>query len=144
MLASTHECGRYAVFGEVYGQVQDLKYGVVGVRFAAFDVWDRVNGGFVDAAMCFDLLAEVGIPRVPRAGIFTVEADGTYAAETLREWSNGKSILGAGLCVREGIVIRWMATIGVVCLYARFGMGMLVAGLHAALIRAFWDAEAGP
>lgn len=27
-------------------------------------------------------------------------------AHELRDWSNGKSILGAGYCVREGIVIR--------------------------------------
>jgi hypothetical protein len=38
----------------------------------------------------------------------------------------------------------FMVAIGVACLYTRIGIGMLVAGLHAALIRAWWDAEAGP
>ena len=98
---------RYAVFGEVYGQVQDLKYNVgPGVRFAAFDVWDRVNGGYVDAVRCSDLLDGMDIPLVPRVGVLTVAPDGSYDAEKLREWSNGKSILGAGSCIREGIVIR--------------------------------------
>lgn len=56
----------YVVYGEVYGnRVQDLKYGMSGQAFAAFDIYDLRERRFVPAASFDALCKGAGIPTVP-------------------------------------------------------------------------------
>lgn len=124
-------------FGEVYGQVQDLKYGVKsGCRFRAFDVWDVDEMrylGYVDAR---NLADKLGIDWVP------VLYQGPWDAEALNPLAEGKTKVddrvlvgpGRGVAVpdnvREGFVVRpvterWDPTVGRVIL-KRHGEGYLL------------------
>lgn len=92
----------FVVYGEVYGQVQDLRYGVPsGVRFVAFDVLDaaaRAAPRYLDGAGA-GLLYELDIPRVPV--LYEGPVRGVDPA-----LANGKSVLAQGACIREGFVVR--------------------------------------
>lgn len=90
------------VYGEVYGQVQDLRYGVErGVRFAAFDVL-TADGAWVDPEDAHGLLTSHGVPWVPTLPVQTFDL---ARIETL---ANGPSLLCAAHC-REGVVVRPIA-----------------------------------
>lgn len=90
------------VYGEVYGQVQDLKYGVErGVRFAAFDVL-TVAGAWLDPADAHGYVTAHGVPWVPT---LPVQAFDLARIEAL---ANGPSLLCPAHC-REGVVVRPIA-----------------------------------
>jgi len=93
----------WTLYGEVYGQVQDLKYGVKGVRFAAFDLlcgdeWQR-------PAVVHALCRQHGVPTVPvvagdpRFG-FSFDLDAVLAL------AEGPSLVPGADHVREGVVVR--------------------------------------
>ena len=88
-----------AVYGELYGSVQDLKYGCPNeIRFRAFDAMDvntRRYLDYDDFKQKMDLLGIETVPLLYR-GPWT---DGC------RDLAEGKTTLGGGH-VREGIVIR--------------------------------------
>lgn len=89
-----------AIYGEVYGQVQDLKYGVTsGAKFVAFDALDTASRTYLDRSGFEALCTRLEIPTVP------VLYRGHYGGlqDTL---SNGKSVLAGGVCIREGFVVR--------------------------------------
>jgi RNA ligase (TIGR02306 family) len=92
---------RIGVFGEVYGKgVQDLAYGTdTGVRpgFAVFDVW--VDGRWLDPAELVERLDGV-LPLVP--ALYT----GPYDEAAMVALADGRTVLGDGAHIREGIVIR--------------------------------------
>ena len=90
-------------YGEVYGQVQDLRYASTKanpVSFALFDLWDTARGRFLD----WDELAEVvrahGLPQVP------VLFRGPFAESTFRGLAEGRSTVAGADHVREGVVAR--------------------------------------
>lgn len=89
-----------ALYGEVYGQVQDLRYETQQgeLRFAAFDLYDAKAGKYFDydefAAFC----ARYSIPCVP------VLYRGPWKKE-LWELAEGQSSIAPSHC-REGIVVR--------------------------------------
>lgn len=86
------------LYGEVYGWVQDLRYGCRPgeIRFAAFDAYDPARGIFLDHS---EYLREAaGLPVVPELGKYVFSLDGLQAA------ADGPSQLGPHL--REGVVIR--------------------------------------
>ena len=109
-------------FGEVYGQVQDLKYGVKqGVLFRAFDVFDVKTMRYLDHDDAVKAAEDVGITWVPTLyrGPWTTE---------LNSLCEGNSTLADN--VREGFVVkpikeRWNETIGRVIL-KRHGEGYLL------------------
>lgn len=87
------------VYGEVYGQVQDLKYGTKPgeVRFAVFDIlrqgeWLNPTRAFVEA---------VALPWVPCLG-----TDIPFSRETIVALAEGPSLIFTADHIREGIVIR--------------------------------------
>ena len=113
----------FVFFGEVYGQVQDLKYGVaLGCRFRAFDVWDVANMRYLDHDAAQALAARVGIEWVPEL------YRGPWDPDVVNQLCEGKSTLADN--VREGFVVkpikeRWNDNVGRVIL-KRHGEGYLL------------------
>lgn len=90
--------------GEVYGDVQDLKYGCAPGerRFAAFDL--RLcnpdnTGTYVNSEDFFILCREVGVETVPL--IFV----GAFDLESIKFVTSGKTTYG-GQHIREGVVLK--------------------------------------
>ena len=91
---------RYIVYGEIYGQVQDLRYDVDRkeiCRFIAFDIFDTGSGKYVDYGRFTDLIDQMGLVQVP------ILYSGPWSND-LRKLAEGKSTIANN--VREGIVIR--------------------------------------
>lgn len=128
------------VYGEVFGQVQDLRYGCGPgvVKFAAFDV--RKDDKWLNAIEARKLLDQYGIPQVP---LLNKVADGEiqpipFNFDTIAEMAEGKSLVPGANHVREGVVVkplveRCQHRLGRVCLkvvgagyYARKETGHLV------------------
>lgn len=88
------------LYGEVYGQVQDLKYGIEqGVRIAAFDMYGSSKHRWFDFDEFVAMTDELGIPRVP------VLYRGPWN-NSLRTLCDGKSIFENADHVREGFVVK--------------------------------------
>lgn len=90
----------FAVYGEVYGQVQDLKYGEASVRFRAFDVLDTNTLRYLDVPDFVAFCDARGIERVP------VLYEGPYSAEILKSHADGLTVAGGGKHIREGVVVK--------------------------------------
>jgi len=87
-----------AIYGEVFGQVQDLKYGIAsGVRLALFDAMDTNTRRYFDFDEFIALAAALDLPTVP------VLYRGPWSP-SLREMAEGRSTLADH--VREGFVVR--------------------------------------
>lgn len=86
----------YILYGECYGQVQNLKYGIKTVRFAAFDIWDGKDWLEYDDAKAMSN----NIPWVPELyrGPFNIQS-ATTIAESQTAMKNADHM-------REGVVIR--------------------------------------
>lgn len=91
-----------AIYGEVYGKVQDLGYGVPAeesVRLAVFDVFDLANGRYLDWQDVVNVTEVLGLPLVP------VLYQGPWGSGECNKLAEGETTLGAGH-VREGFVVR--------------------------------------
>ena len=88
-----------AMYGEVYGQVQDLKYGVQqgGLRLAVFDILDIQQRRWLDFDEAQAVVADMGLPWVP------VLHRGPWSPDLAR-LAEGRSALANH--VREGMVVR--------------------------------------
>jgi RNA ligase (TIGR02306 family) len=90
------------VYGEAYGQVQDLRYGLNGpggIRFRAFDMFDPAAGRYLDYQQFFDACEESGIDRVPALSWGPVDFDQLLAlAEEDSRTAPGQ--------LMEGIVVK--------------------------------------
>jgi RNA ligase (TIGR02306 family) len=88
------------LFGEVYGQVQDLKYGVnSGFKFRTFDILNK-DGTYVDAYEFrnnFGLTEEQMVPLLYH---------GAYNSDKIEKMADGKSTIQGANHIREGIVIK--------------------------------------
>lgn len=106
----------YVLFGEVYGRVQNLHYGVPrDVRFMAFDVL-APNGRYWDALVGRAEVESRGVPVVP-----LIHPSLPYSLESLAELAEGPSFVPGANHVREGVVVkarheRWHQSIGRVIL----------------------------
>lgn len=89
----------YVVYGEVFGQVQDLRYGRTGVDFVAFDIMSP-NGVFLDYREACSLFDRFGVPKVPELYVGPLDLE---AAKLLAE---GLSMIAGANHVREGCVVR--------------------------------------
>jgi RNA ligase (TIGR02306 family) len=104
-----------AFYGEVYGRVQDLRYGLDnGVGFVAFDAFDTKTGKYLDYAEFVTLCSDLDIPRVPE--LYRGPYSGFDPA-----LAEGQTVLGHGACIREGCVVRplverWDSSVGRVVL----------------------------
>ncbi len=87
------------IYGEIYGRVQSLKYGIDNIRFMAFDT--LCKGEWTDAFENTSMLEEYGVPQVP-----LLTSHMPYDASKIEYYSNGKSIIADH--IREGCVIKPM------------------------------------
>lgn len=100
-LAAT--CPGIAIYGEVYGQVQDLRYGKNGANLVAFDALDIVTRRWLDYNDFRDLTERLGLLRVPEL------YRGPWSPVDIPRLAEGDSVLaGANGArhVREGWVLR--------------------------------------
>lgn len=87
------------LYGEVYGQVQDLKYGVTtGAAFRLFDTYSSIAGRYNGWDETVTIAQIMGLELVP------VLYRGPWKSE-LEEMRNGPSVLYPGH-TREGFVIK--------------------------------------
>lgn len=87
------------LFGEVYGKVQSLRYGVDGqLAFRAFDLY--VDGKYLDAEEFAATCDGFGVLRVP------VLYQGSFDLAKIREISDGPSAVPGATNIREGVVVR--------------------------------------
>lgn len=88
-----------SLVGEVYGKVQDLKYGVTkDVSFRAFGL--KVGNAFLKMQDFLDFCQLYEIPTVP------ILYHGPHTKESLQKYTDGKEqVSGQETNVREGIVI---------------------------------------
>lgn len=85
------------VYGEVYGRVQDLNYGVgEGVAFTMFDI---LNG---DEWLAETVRTAIGLPQP------AIIYHGPYNASEIERMADGPSLVPGANHIREGIVIRPM------------------------------------
>lgn len=87
-------------YGEVYGKVQDLRYGLPnGVRLKLFDL-RRPDGSYLDPDV-FEATCELwGMPMVPDLGIVD------FSMDTLCKLAEGPSLVEGADHIREGIVVK--------------------------------------
>jgi tRNA-binding EMAP/Myf-like protein len=90
------------VYGEVYGKIQDLRYGTKGdeIKFAAFDVFDSEKNEWMNYIHFVNFCDILGIPRVPEVYV------GVYNSDIVDLLASGKSIVPGANNIREGIVIK--------------------------------------
>jgi RNA ligase (TIGR02306 family) len=89
----------YALYFEVYGPVQDLRYGKGELRGAVFDVLELRSRRWLDVDEADAFVASLGLPRVP------VLHRGPWSA-ALCALAEGPTVIGEGAHVREGFVVR--------------------------------------
>lgn len=102
-----------AIYGETYGNNADMPYGVVRPeldRFVMFDAFDTKTRTWFDVDQMLELAQRLDIPVVPTL------YRGPWDMK-LVELCEGKTVLGDGAHVREGIVVkprkeRWDCRIG--------------------------------
>lgn len=97
MESQVESLGGLVLYGEVFGQVQDLKYGQSGAAFRAFDIYSRETGRFLDYAASRALCEANSIATVPEL------YRGPWS-ESLMSLAEGESTLAKH--VREGFVVR--------------------------------------
>ena len=90
------------VLGEIFGPVQDLKYGEKDPVFAVFDIYmgNAGEGTYMTRDLFYAVASEHFnvVPSIYR---------GPFKKELLPEWTNGKTMWKEGLNqIREGVVIR--------------------------------------
>lgn len=99
----------YTLYGEVFGNVQNLKYGAEqnDVFFRAFDVWDNANNRF----LTWPELGELQVPgehsylTVSPYWVPTLYV-GPYDKEKIRELADGNTLIPGAEHIREGIVVH--------------------------------------
>ncbi len=91
----------FGFYGEVYGQVQDLKYGTSKNerRLAMFDVMEIKTKRYLDDCEARDILEAAGLPVVPTLYRGPWNQD-------LRRFAEGYSTIDGANHVREGMVVK--------------------------------------
>lgn len=96
-----------ALFGEVYGQVQDLKYGLEDTDFVAFDAYNTNKQKFLDYdefISVVDKLNEISKLKIKTAPM--LYRGPWISLEHAKSFAEGPTVVGNGACVREGFVLR--------------------------------------
>lgn len=94
------------LYGEVFGQVQDLKYGTKPgeLRFLAFDIYDLVLGRWLDAAAFMELISAWGALTGGAQHHAPLLYKGPFDFAKLEELSRQDSVIGPHLS--EGVVVK--------------------------------------
>lgn len=88
-----------AIYGEVYGQVQDLQYGKKGVDLILFDAQDVRTRRYLDYDDFLALAEKLALPVVP------LMHRGPWSL-SLMSYAEGKTLVPGASNVREGFVVR--------------------------------------
>lgn len=90
------------LFGEVYGQVQDLRYGSGAgeVRFRAFDMFDPALGRYLDVDELDGWCEALGVEQAP------LLYRGPYDREKVEALAEEDSTVDGAGGIREGVVVR--------------------------------------
>lgn len=91
-------------YGEIYGQVQDLRYDAAPgqVWFRVFDIYDIEGEYWLDWDEVEDICKREGLDTVP------VLYRGPWNEEAFKDFVEGKSTIAS--CIREGAVIKPVVT----------------------------------
>lgn len=91
----------YSLKGEIYGQVQNLKYGSTNgqVWFAAFDI--ATSTGYLNPGVFMNMCDNYKIPRVP-----VIAVDFPYDYDKILEMAKGNSLIPGANNIREGCVVK--------------------------------------
>jgi RNA ligase (TIGR02306 family) len=87
------------IYGEVFGQVQDLKYGVSTYDLRGFDIYDHSLGRYLDYDAKVDIFSELGIDIVPTL------YRGPWIPDICLPLAEGKTTINNANHVREGFVV---------------------------------------
>ena len=94
------------LMGEVYGAVQDLKYGLgESINFAVFDCWNSKEFRYLTFEELKELCNEIGVDLVPIVTEFMWNTDSGIPKEII-SLSNGMSLVPGANNIREGVVVR--------------------------------------
>jgi RNA ligase (TIGR02306 family) len=98
-------------FGEIYGQVQDLKYGAgkSQIFLSLFDVWNPETNRFLDDRTLTDIkVLDLSMACVIQDfEYFAPELyRGPYSKEKILEVTDGQSVIRSANNIREGCVVR--------------------------------------
>jgi len=90
----------YAIYGEVFGQVQDIRYGAAPgqIWLRVFDIYDTVGKCWLDWDSVVWACEHLHLDTVP------VLYDGPFNEEKLASLIEGKSVLADN--IREGVVVK--------------------------------------
>lgn len=92
-----------AIYGEAFGQVQDLKYARSGHDLVLFDALDINTRRWLDYDAFLALAADLDLPTVPELYRGPWSGD---RREELFALAEGQTVIGNGAHVREGWVLR--------------------------------------
>lgn len=88
-----------AFYGEVYGQVQDLKYGVEGTKLVLFDILDLKAQKYLDREDFLRIANELDLPTAPPL------YEGPWSMDLVK-LAEGKTTFPGADHVREGFVVK--------------------------------------
>lgn len=98
-LAEVTNAKQIILFGEIYGKVQSLNYGLPnGIDFKAFDL--MFDGKYVDFELFKSTCLNSGIPMVP------ILEEGPFSMAKTIHLSRGKSQVQGADNIREGVVVK--------------------------------------
>jgi RNA ligase (TIGR02306 family) len=87
------------LFGEVYGKVQSLRYGVAGgIAFRAFDL--LLDGSYVDYDRFAELCRSHGVETAP------LVYRGAFSLDLIEQLAEGNSVIPGAANIREGVVVK--------------------------------------
>lgn len=98
------QLGNVALQGELFGEgIQKNKYGLKGLHYQVFNIWDMTNHRYLDWDVMQDAVESFGLGKdflVPYLGKLTLE----HTVDDLLNLADGQSTISDTL--REGIVFR--------------------------------------
>jgi RNA ligase (TIGR02306 family) len=91
--------GDVILYGEIYGKgVQTMEYGETELAYRAFDL--SINGMYAPYAMFKAYCNWYGVDTAPEIYV------GLYDFEALKQLAEGDTVVGNGVHIREGLVVR--------------------------------------
>ena len=94
------------VYGEVFGCVQDLKYGMTNgkIDFRVFDLFDHRIGLWLDYDECINIIKECSLSgQLNWVPLIAREA---FQLDKILEYAEGNSLIDGANHIREGIVVK--------------------------------------
>lgn len=96
----------YVLYGEIYGKVQDLRYGLDDdYAFAAFDCWISHESRYMTWEELEDFCKIIDVPTVPVISRIIWNTSSGVPDE-IRNFAEGKTLIASAENIREGVVLR--------------------------------------